>query len=229
MLFRAQFRTLANSSNRLVWLAFLLAACAGLALFVDVPVSRFCLADSLPGDLQRLLTWSEVFAHGLGVSLLAVTIVVLDPPRRWHVPRMIISSLGAGLVADVVKLCVARFRPRHFSSDNSWESFAGWVPSVWPVDGFARWDHRVQSFPSAHAAVAVGLAVALASVYPRGRYLFVIFALLAAGQRVQCGAHFLSDVLAGGAIGCLVAASLTGRGWLTPILDRLERVRGNGN
>jgi membrane-associated phospholipid phosphatase len=46
--------------------------------------------------------------------------------------------------------------------------------------------------------------VALAFLYPRGRWLFIGLAALAAFQRIEVQAHFASDVLAGAALGCLV-------------------------
>ena len=57
-------------------------------------------------------------------------------------------------------------------------------------------------FPSAHAATAVGLAIALGVLYPRGRWLFIAFAFLAGLQRIEAQAHFASDVLAGAAVAC---------------------------
>ncbi len=212
-----------DSSRRLLRLAGVLAGLTALALLVDLPVYRFCSAGQLSGDLRRLLTWSEVFAHGIGVGILALTMFLLDPSHRRQVPRVVASALGGGLVADLVKLTVARIRPGHFSASSVGESFAGWLPTVWPVEGFVRFDHRLQSFPSAHTAVAAGLAVSLSAVYPRGRYLFAFFAILAAGQRIECGAHFLSDTLAGAAVGCLVAATVSGRGRFAPVFDRLEK------
>lgn len=186
---------------------FLLAA---LAVAVDIPVSQ-TLRTRLPGDLRRVVTWSELFAHGLGVGLIALLVVVLDPLRRAELPRVVGTAWGAGIVADVLKLLVARFRPNHLSPERITESFAGWLPVVYPVAGYRRLDHAVQSFPSAHTAVATGLALSLAVVYPRGRWMFALFAGLAACQRIESGAHYLSDTLAGAAVGCVVAAGLRAR------------------
>lgn len=193
-------------SPRLLRLATLFVGCGVLALFVDLPVFRFCSAGRIPGDLFRVLTWSELFAHGIGVALLAGTMFVLDPAKRVWIPRVLATSLGSGLAADLVKQIFARFRPNHFAAENVWETFAGCLPSIWPITGYSTFDYRLQSFPSAHTAVATGLAIGLASVYPRGGYLFAFFAILAAGQRIASGAHFLSDTLGGAAVGCLISA-----------------------
>jgi undecaprenyl-diphosphatase len=69
--------------------------------------------------------------------------------------------------------------------------------------------HALQSFPSAHAATAVGLAIGLSALHPRGRWLFAAFALLAVVQRIEAQAHFSSDVLAGAAVGCAAAAAVS--------------------
>jgi len=64
-----------------------------------------------------------------------------------------------------------------------------------------------QSFPSAHTATAAALAVVLTSVYFRGVWLFYSVVVLVAMQRVETGAHYVSDVLCGAAIGCVVRRS----------------------
>ena len=82
------------------------------------------------------------------------------------------------------------------------DTFGGWLP---PLTG----NEDMQSFPSGHTATAVGLAIALTMLYPRGWWLFGILAILAATQRIDSQAHYLSDVLAGAAISFLVAAIVT--------------------
>jgi membrane-associated phospholipid phosphatase len=208
--------------DRRLWLAAAFAALAAVALVVDLPVFQFCATGRISGDLRRLLTWSELFAHGLGVGILAVTILVLDPARRRQIPRLLALALGSGIVADLIKLAVARSRPKHFTGQAVADTFTGWLPGLWPVPGFERFDHRLQSFPSAHTAVAVSLAIGLSGMYPRGRYLFPLFALLSACQRIECSAHFVSDTFAGAAVGCLVSAALLGPTRLSTALERWE-------
>lgn len=205
------------------WICALLAP---LALWMDIPAARYFLADRFPGDLQRVLSWSEVFGHGMGVVIIGITVLVVDPASKWKLPRLLVSALGAGLAADIVKLLVARLRPRHFDlAHDIRDSFAGWLPLWNPVEGVGSFGYRLQSFPSAHAAVAMGLAVALAQLYPRGRYLFVVFAALAAAQRVEAGAHYVSDVFAGAAIGFLFGAVVTGSSRIACWFDRFEHAR----
>ena len=70
---------------------------------------------------------------------------------------------------------------------------------------------------------AGGLAVALACLYPRGRWMFVLLAVSAGGQRVVSGDHFASDVVWGAGLGCFCAIGVFNGGLLAPWFDRLER------
>ena len=80
----------------------------------------------------------------------------------------------------------------------------------------------LQSFPSAHTATAAGLAAALIWLYPQGRLLFTLLAVLVGCQRIVSGAHFPSDVLVGAAAGCLVATFFLHVGRLPVWFDRWE-------
>jgi membrane-associated phospholipid phosphatase len=126
-------------------------------------------------------------------------------------------SLGAGMAANGLKLLVARWRPRQFD-------FAGTVQDTFGrVLAFGAGGSAQQSFPSAHAATAVGLTIALSWLYPRGRWLFAALAVLVVCQRVESGAHYLSDALVGLAIGWVVAMPFLRNAWLAAQFDRLER------
>jgi undecaprenyl-diphosphatase len=76
-------------------------------------------------------------------------------------------------------------------------------------------DRMYQSFPSAHTATATGLAIACAKLYPRASWFFVLLVCLCGLQRLESSAHFLSDVLAGAALG--VTSALF---WELPSLQR---------
>jgi len=203
------------------WRALVAAAglaVAGLAaLAVDVPAAAWCRGDHVPGDLVKVLDVAESFGHGIGVMLLVVAIFLLDPGRRAQLPRVLCASLGAGLAADLLKLLVARTRPRAFDlAGNVFDSFTQLLP-------LGQGGSASQSFPSAHAATATGLALVLAWLYPRGRAYFLLLALLVACQRVQSTAHFPSDVCWGAALGCLAAWACLGWRPLAGWFDRRER------
>lgn len=207
-----------------------------LALAVDVPVARFCRAERLsgqrngvrvPGDVKKLLTLSEAFGHGMGVGLICLAWFALDRSRRWSLARVLACAYGSGLLADVVKLLVARTRPNALVdlSGGVRETFVGWLPLLHVSELAQAFDRNIHSFPSGHSATAAGLAVVLGSFYPHARWLFALLAALVLLQRVESGAHFVSDVCAGAALGCLWAGLCIDHRMLGRWFDRLERPR----
>ena len=60
------------------------------------------------------------------------------------------------------------------------------------------------SFPSGHTITAFSVAISLGQFYPSLLPLLLFFATSVALSRVVLGMHFLSDILAGAAIGGLV-------------------------
>jgi membrane-associated phospholipid phosphatase len=175
-----------------------------------VAIARLVSTHGLPGDVRRLIRLCEVFGWGGTVALIVATGAVLDP-RGWRVAvRLAACAFGAGLVVDAMKLLVARVRPSAADLQSPvLDTFLAWLPLLHSDSLGQRYGYAVQSFPSAHAATAAGLAVALAALYPRGRWLFAAFAILAGIQRIEAQAHFASDVLVGAAVGCFVAGITT--------------------
>jgi len=221
--------------ERALWMASaLLTVAAAAALVVDIPLARWCQqnfswACSLPAasgarGWQREVAWAlrsaEWFGHGFGVVVISLVIVQLVPKRRWAIPRIMAVAFGSGLLVDVLKLTIARTRPHSFPLANPdatvWDTFGSWLP-LGGVGSEAR------SLPSGHAGTAVGLAIALVWLFPRGRWLFPLLAALVACQRVQSGAHWLSDVLAGAAVACTFSLFCLGSGPISHALDRWER------
>ncbi len=182
-------------------------ACAALLLMpFDVAIAEAIRECHLPGDLHRLVDYSEVFGHGIGVGLIIFTVAYLDA-RRWRVfVMLVIYSLGSGLLADAFKLSVARYRPFAFEAQGggALDTWIGWLP--W-LHGIAL-QYDKMSFPSAHTATAVGLACGLSRIYPRGSIMFALFACLAGMQRLFEQAHFPSDVAFGAALAFGLSAVL---------------------
>lgn len=172
---------------------------------VDTAISSACLRKDLPGDVEKGLNLAEVFAHGIGVGLICVAFAVLDA-RKHLLPRLICLPAICGVIATLSKRIIERGRPYSFESDALPEAIKTFGQIPGSLD-----DSMLQSFPSGHTATAVGLAIALSRLYPRASLLFAFYACLAAAQRIGCGAHFLSDTLAGAAVAFLVSAFLADR------------------
>lgn len=185
-----------NGFDRRLGVFCLLLGAGCCALTIDVSLSAFFRRLAPLVWLNRV----ETFGHGSGVALIALAIAALEVGGWRRLPRLVGATLAAGLAANLVKVVVARHRPRtlDLSSVTFGDTFIGWFQSL---AGGSGW----QSFPSGHSASAAALAVSLSLAYPRGKWLFGCLAAGACLQRVAAQAHFASDVLFGAALGWGVA------------------------
>lgn len=220
--------------RRLFWPAAIVAV-GLLVVPLDLPVARWFhdpdpvakidAGPHCPNGVKRCLAFGETYAHGFGVACILLAVFALDPARRILLPRVAATAFGGGLLADLMKLLVARTRPHDFNLAGSITDTFG---PLFPLGKLASGE---QGFPSAHMATAFGLTAALIWLYPRGRWLFPMFAILAGCQRMSSESHFLSDVFWGAAAGCISAGLFLPGGFLASWFDRLEawltkRVRG---
>ena len=185
--------------------SIVLAFLAVLAVpWVDVRATLWFRSESIPGDLRTLLSLAEVFAHSYGVILILLTAFVLDRGNRRQVIGVAAFAFSSGIACLLVKVSVGRVRPNQLDLETlalpggSLDTFVGLLPAYARFSAIS--EYAIQSFPSAHTATAVGLALGLSRLYPAGRWLFSGFAILAAMQRLSVGAHFVSDTLVGAAV-----------------------------
>jgi membrane-associated phospholipid phosphatase len=182
--------------------------CGLAALSLDCSVALWFRQGHGFKYLHQLATISEVFGRGEVVLLVILLMWNLDRARRWAVPGVAAIAWFSGLGADLIKMLIARSRPHDFDLlSNVWTSFGPWLP-------LGSLGSSGESFPSAHTATAVGLAIALMWLYPAARGVFLVLPVLVAYQRIDSNAHFLSDVFCGAAIGCVVAGIALGAQWL---------------
>lgn len=171
------------------------ASLGSLAFRLDARLSELIRSKELAGDLEKAVLLSEAFAHGSGVIVILLALYLCGVPRG-KVLQILILSAGAGVTANLLKSLFTRVRPYARDALAVVENSTAFQE----MGSGSFWDASVRSFPSGHSATAVGFALALAYVFPRGRWLFLAVALVACYQRVYVGAHYPSDVLWGGAI-----------------------------
>jgi lipid A 4'-phosphatase len=191
------------TGRRILWaVAFVLAEFVAI-VWVDRPVADFFHDDGGPlqpffGDVQWFgLGYPYLVASGLAFVLLrwGGEWEKLRPRaeamrRLAYIPGFIFVAVAtSGLVADLLKIVVGRTRPKLLFDGGAYDFT--WFG--------LRADHW--SFPSGHATTAAALMTALWCLWPRPLWLYVAAAALIAASRVITGQHYLSDVVAGAAIG----------------------------
>ncbi|MGF1677617.1 MAG: phosphatase PAP2 family protein [Candidatus Methylacidiphilales bacterium] len=172
------------------WLGVLLA-CLILLLF-DRDLATWLSPAERGGWINEwargLSYWGDflTFCVPVGLILAALGWIV----RRGDLKRAglacILGAAMAGLCADAVQIAVGRPRPRSQSQE--------------AMTGF-NLKSEFHAFPSGHSATQFGSATALAVCYPPAAPVLMVASAGVAWSRLYLGAHYVSDVVAGSALG----------------------------
>ena len=208
--------------NPLVVVGALLVAVAVLPF--DVALARFFMSDPFPGELRSLVHKTEFFGHAYGIIGIAFTIYLLCDDRRRQLPRLLCTSLSAGLACNLVKMSLHRTRPVDyvFSSDDPTFLGLSFLHAETISEIFRSEFH---SFPSAHSATAIAFAMVLGAMFPKASKWFLFLAIMVAISRFDGGAHFVSDTFVGGVIGYLVAWRMMSNSAVSKRFSAFERGR----
>jgi undecaprenyl-diphosphatase len=141
----------------------------------------------------RWFRWWMLLATRAGDGWLwgcvGIAVLLSADPARFRAIEAAACAVSAGiLLFHKVKRVVCRVRPRDIE------------PHCWA--------HIVTrdkfSFPSGHSTTAFAVAMSLGSFYPEILPPLILLAANVAVSRVVVGMHYLSDVLAGSAMGGLL-------------------------
>jgi len=134
-----------------------------------------------------------------GTAVLAfVALAYRATHRRLRIGRLYAGQIAAfiflsvavtGLFAALSKALIGRARPRLYDDFGSFH----FSPFAFDAD--------LASFPSGHATTTFALATALALLWPRFAVPLFTAAVWIAASRFLMGAHYVSDVIAGGFVG----------------------------
>lgn len=179
-----------------------------LAVLADEPVRQ--LAQSFDPSTRAALRFVTGFGNSawpLGIGLLLLGLVALlrrieSPARDQDLAAfrgmliLLVSSVAAsGFLASLTKHIIGRIRPSMPEAEVLGFSFmafqSGWA-----------------AFPSGHATTATAAAVAMALCFPRQAWGWLAIGLLSALTRALLGVHWLSDCLAGIALGAVVTIAI---------------------
>ena len=115
-------------------------------------------------------------------------------------------AIGApGLFVTIIKRVIGRARP-----------FVTGIADPFVFDP-TRWSAAYAGMPSGHATTAFSVLAAFGCLWPRGRTVLLIYALLIAASRIVVRAHYPTDVAAGALVG--IVGVLLVRRWFA--LQRL--------
>lgn len=125
---------------------------------------------------------------------IGLVLLLFGGPQRFLAIGAAALAAGLGIALFLkVKKVTGRRRPTVFEP-HCWATLL-------PPDQF--------SFPSGHTITAFSVAVSLSRFYPDLALGLLFCAISVAASRILLGMHFLSDVLAGAAIGTLLAYGVT--------------------
>jgi undecaprenyl-diphosphatase len=166
--------------------------------------------------LESLLEWDRRWARRLNASVGVASV---------RVPFRLVSRLGDGvfwysvmlalivtqgrpglevalrmLAAGVIGLVAYKLLKARTNRPRPYQVLGGIRAGIDPLDAF--------SFPSGHTVHAVAFTLIAVSHFPAVASVLVPFTLLVALSRVVLGLHYPSDVLAGAAVGNLVAQAV---------------------
>ncbi|NHB77395.1 phosphatase PAP2 family protein [Rhodobacter calidifons] len=198
--------------SRLSWLGTFACALLLVAVVADGAVRD--LARSLDPSVVAVLRGVTQFGNSawpIGISLLLLGAVTIVARQANPFPREALRNLRSalllvlgsvaisGTIASLTKNLIGRARPS--TGDAQVFEFAA-------MTFRAGW----AAFPSGHSTTAIACAIALAVALPRQAFFWLALGLLTALSRAFLGVHWLSDCLAGLALGTLVTLAL--RDWM---------------
>lgn len=216
--------------GRVTWFPYL---AIGLLLIIllfplDERITRVLTSFRLGGDVRREIEAAQQYGQLVSSILVAAVIWLQDPARRRRLADWAAAFVITGVLATFLKIFLGRPRPvlnepemflgplgayplgTDVGIRHSWEIWAGISSKLW-------------SMPSSHTAYIAVMAVFIAMLYPRLRYLaFGMIAVVGFGRMVT-GAHYFTDVIAGAALGLAVCHTVVAFRWGQIALDVLAR------
>lgn len=198
---------MSRSLRYTLWALVFLGTEIALMTWVDRPVSDAMrtLDATHPGIINffRAITdyakskwylWPAAF--GIATCFAVVKIYALNQAVRLQAARLghhlafLFASIAlSGILTDTLKPIFGRARPVEMLRDGLY----GFHPFTFHAS--------MNGMPSGHATTAAALAAVLCTLLPRQKPIWLMIGMILAASRVMVNAHYLSDVLAGAAIG----------------------------
>lgn len=194
-----QLRATRLDFRRREWLVLIGGAFVVALVWIAADRAVLAWAEGVQSDLiESVIRIVNRFGGGMNPALIVgfflfAGVCYRQPHWVSYAVAMALAGLGAGLLAQIVKVLVSRTRPEL------------WLGPAYYAPGAAT------SFPSGHTVGAFALAGVLVfgSRSMRVRAVALLLAVLVGMARVLAFRHWLSDVTASAIIGLLVASLVT--------------------
>lgn len=155
----------------------------------ELPFCRYCHGLGTTRNLAFFSVISRVGDGHYWYVVLGLLLFAQGPAALPILGHVALAGAVCHLIYRSLKRRTARVRPLHLAD--------GFELSVPPLDRY--------SFPSGHTLHAVFFTLVVVSYVPALAWLLVPFTILVALSRVILGLHYPTDVVAGAALGALVA------------------------
>lgn len=160
---------------------------------VDALEERVCLRMNGACRREAVREFFRVISRlGDGFSWYVLLLLL---PVRYGEPALVPTAVMAGVA--VVGIAIYSFLKNRLVRERPYVTHAGISAGAAPLDRY--------SFPSGHTLHAVAFTLQASAHFPELAWLLVPFAALVAASRVVLGLHYPTDVLAGAALGALLA------------------------
>lgn len=166
--------------------------------FYDIKIVHYFYAN-LSKFYEDVFEWITIAGEGVYYVVPALALYFIYKKKNDYVANASLlifwSVLASGIVVNLIKVIVARYRPLMIKED---------------LYGFSWFDfgYAVNSFPSGHSSTALGVYTAFALLFPKFRYPLILMGMIIAFSRAVITVHFFSDVLIGSMIGSFIAILL---------------------
>jgi membrane-associated phospholipid phosphatase len=203
---RVAMAALCAAAVSLIWIA---------VVFVDRPVADQAHAawrayepvfKAMTHIVDPMPLLAGVFAGGYG---LAALFGLRPGPRGIVVLRIAVAVLVAITLKEQLKFVFGRTWPETWTNNNVSYIKDG-VFGFFPQNGWYAppTDRTYHSFPSGHMTIISAVAVSVALNWPKLKWLMPIPVLLVAAGMVGANYHWVSDLIAGTALGSGVALAM---------------------
>ena len=178
-----------------ITVALLLVIITICYLYIDLPLSEYfyALKETQFVTFASILT---IFGEGVYYIVPSLMLFIFFRKRNPYYAQISLFILTttsiSGILVNLIKPIFGRFRPEMFFTENLYGF--NWFEIAFTMN----------SFPSGHSATALGAWLAFALIFPKYRIPLLLIGIMIASTRIIVTAHYLSDVIAGSALGIAV-------------------------